>query len=67
LKEEQILQTPQLTLRINLEISQELSGFPAIRVQEEMKLPPTDFMGMASLMKRFHDLIEEINKNAVKK
>lgn len=60
------MSTQQLTLRINLEISQELSGYPAIRVTEDLKLASTDFMGMASLMKRFHDLVEEIRKQGLK-
>lgn len=48
-----------LELNVTVSIRQPHMG-GQIMIQEQFEIRQTDFLGMASLMKRFHDLVTEI-------
>lgn len=58
--------TPPIRIEINVSIIQEQMGYARIQLSENLQLPQTDFLGLAAIMKKFHDLAEEITKAAQK-
>ena len=53
---------PPIQMYINITLSQNYGG--QIRVEETIELPQTDFMGLAAIMSRFHELAKEIQAQA---
>jgi len=53
-----------IQIEISVRISQPNFGSGQIHLNETLELPQTDFLGLAGIMKRFHDLAQEIMKAA---
>ncbi len=56
--------TNLIRMTINVGLYQE-GGGGQIRVEENLDIPATDFMGLAAIMSRFHELAREIRKQQV--
>lgn len=52
----------QIQIEINVRISQPNYYGGQIHLSETLQVPDTDFLGLAAIMKRFHDLAEELSK-----
>jgi hypothetical protein len=52
-----------IRMSINIQLYQPGSG-GNIRVEEVIELPITDFMGLAGIMSRFHELAKEIKQQS---
>jgi hypothetical protein len=55
--------TPPITMTINVRLYQQGYG-GTISVEEQIELPSTDFLGLAKIMSRFHELAREIQNQA---
>jgi len=53
---------PPARLSVNISLQQD-GGGGRIYSNEEIELPAMDFLGFAAVMKRFHDLVEEITNS----
>ena len=55
---------PNIQIEISVRITQHgfSSGQIHYGISEILQLPSTDFLGLVAIMKRFHDLAEEIKK-----
>lgn len=56
-----------IQLEISVRISQPNFGSGQIHLNETLELPQTDFLGLAAIMKKFHDLAMEITAASGKK
>ena len=56
-----------LQVEISARISQPQFGSNALNLHHVIELPPTDFLGLAAIMKRFHDLAQEIKTQGAAK
>lgn len=50
----------KMQVEISIRISQPQYGSNALNLHHVIELPATDFLGLAGIMKRFHDLAQEI-------
>lgn len=58
------LDTPEIQVEITVRISQPHYAGGQIALNQTLYLPSTDFLGFAGIMKRFHDLAQEIKAAA---
>lgn len=54
-------------IRVEVTIMQPLTGGAGVRFSELLLISPRDFDGLAAILKRFHDLFEEIKKHEEKR
>lgn len=58
------MEQPAMEIEINVRIHQTRPMYGSIQLNETIKFPEADFMGIAAIMKRFHDLAEELKKQS---
>ena len=56
---------PPIEITIDVRIRQQTMGYGEIHLNETIQVPETDFLGLAAIMKRFHDLAVEIQAKRV--